>query len=114
MAEKNEKVETVKKEINVAKEANEIGVAIAKILTVSNSALEDGFQAGQDIPTVLMGSYKELTDAIEGSEKVLAEFKKAPVESASGLVMPILEAVQAIRKKAKVAEVQGNVVSKKK
>ncbi|MBF32018.1 MAG: hypothetical protein CL529_12705 [Aequorivita sp.] len=113
MAEKKE-VETVKKEIDVAKEANEIGVAIAKILVTSNSALEDGFQAGQDIPTVLMGSYKELTDAIEGSEKVLKEFKSNPVESASGLVMPILEAVQAIRKKAKVAEVKGNVVSVKK
>lgn len=106
-------VETVKKEIDVAKEANEIGVAIAKILVVSNSALEDGFQAGQDIPTVLMGSYAELTKAIEGSEKVLAEFKKAPVESASGLVMPILEAVQAIRKKAKMGEVAGNAVTKK-
>lgn len=110
----NKELETVKKEIDVAKEANEIGVAIAKILIVSNSALEDGFQAGQDIPTVLMGSYKELTDAIEGSEKVLKEFKSNPVESASGLVMPILEAVQAIRKKAKLGEVQGNVVSKKK
>jgi len=109
----NKEVETKKKEINVAKEANEIGVAIAKILITSNSALEDGFQAGQDIPTVLMGSYKELTDAIEGSEKVLEEFKKAPLESASGLVMPILEAVQSIRKKAKLGEVKGNIVTKK-
>ena len=109
----NKEVKTKKKEIDVAKEANEIGVAIAKILITSNSALEDGFQAGQDIPTVLMGSYKELTDAIEGSEKVLEEFKKAPLESASGLVMPILEAVQSIRKKAKVAEVKGNIVTKK-
>lgn len=113
MAEKKE-IETVKKEISVEKEAHEIGVAIAKILVTSNSALEDGFQAGQDIPSVLMGSYKELTDAIEGSEKVLGAFKSAPIETATGLVMPILEAVASIRKKAKVAEVKGNIVSVKK
>lgn len=110
----NKEVKTVKKEIDVSKEANDIGVAIAKILITANSALEDGFQAGTDIPTVLMGSFKELTDAFEGSEKVISEFKNSPLESASGLVMPILEAVQSIRKKAKVAEVKGNVVSVKK
>jgi hypothetical protein len=101
MAENEEvRTETVKKEIDVAKEAHDIGVAVAKILLTANAALSDGFQAGADIPTVLMGSYKELTDAIEGSEKVIGEFKNSPTEAASGLLLPILEAVQKVRAKA--------------
>jgi len=104
----------IKKEINVEKECHEIGVAIAKIITVSNAALEDGFQAGADIPTVLLGVYPELSKALEGTDGLSEAFKSAPVEAITGLILPIVDAVIEARKKAKMGEVKGNVVSVKK
>lgn len=100
----------IKKEVRVEKEFSEIGVAIAKMITVANSALEDGFQAGQDIPTVLMGTYPELSKALEGIDKLGPAFKADPVASLTGLIMPILEAVQVTRAKSKAGEIKGNKV----
>lgn len=103
----------IKKEIKVEKEFSEIGVAIAKMITVANSALEDGFQAGQDIPTVLMGTYPELSKAMEGIDKLGAAFKENPVASLTGLILPILEAVEITRAKSKAGVIKGNEVVKK-
>lgn len=101
----NKEVKAAAKSVDVAvsveKEFNEIGIAIAKLMETSNSALEDGFQAGQDIPTVLMGSYKELSAAIEGSDKLSDAFKADPVAAIAGIVIPVIKAVQKIRSRAK-------------
>ena len=108
-----EGVVIIKKEIKVEKEFSEIGVAIAKMITVADSALEDGFQAGQDIPTVLMGTYPELSKAMEGIDKLGPAFKENPVASLTGLILPILEAVQTTRAKSKAGVIKGNEVVKK-
>lgn len=107
-------METKEIKVNVEKESKEIGVAIAKLLETSSAAMADGFQAGQDIPTVLMGSYKELSEAIDGADKVGAAFKKDPIAVIEGMLLPILEAVQVIRKKAASGVIESNKVTVKK
>ena len=67
--------------VQVPKELNDVRVAIVKIVESSKKACEDGFQAGQDIPAVVMASYQSLVLAIDGISKVKYEAKHAMGES---------------------------------
>lgn len=94
-----EKVEIVKEEIEVTKEINEVGIAFKKVVEVSIKVMEDGFQAGQDIPTVLMGSYAELTKAIEGADRMPEEAKQEAVKAVMGALVPVSEAIEMLLKR---------------
>ena len=77
-------------------------------------ALEDGFQAGQDIPTVMLGSFKELSDAFAGIDSMDEEAKDESVKAIMGALIPISEAIEMLLKRKKAGEVKGNSVSLKK
>jgi len=52
-----------------------LALLIAKLSQYQTPALEDGFQAGADIPTVLLGVYPELSKALEGTDGLSEAFK---------------------------------------
>ena len=52
--------------------------AIAKVVVVTNQALKDGFQAGQDLPVISVAALMELG-------QVLGEFKNLPEEAKAEL-----------------------------
>jgi len=53
-------MELKKLEVEVSKEAHELGEAIAKLVIATKEALKDGFQVGQDVPAVVMTAFASL------------------------------------------------------
>jgi len=92
-------MELVKLEVEVSKEAHELGLALAKLTVAVKEALKDGFQVGQDVPAIVMTAFAELPKAIEGLDKLDDEAKASPKAFALALALPIGDAVDAILKK---------------
>jgi len=86
-------------ETNVTPEVNDIGVAVKKIMINYKEATKDGFQAGQDIPAILMGSYQDLLKAIEDADKVGEEFNIEPFKASIGVLVPVSEGLEVLLKK---------------
>ena len=61
--------------IEVTKEAYELGLALLEIVKAARIALKDGFQAGQDVPTIVMQSLPHLLKGVEGVDKLPEEAK---------------------------------------
>lgn len=59
--------------VEVTKEAYELGLALLAIVQATKNALKDGFQAGQDVPAILMQSLPALMKGVEGVEKLPEE-----------------------------------------
>ena len=76
------------------KELNELGNALKKVIVATKEATADGFQAGTDIPAVLMASYQDLTKAIEGIDKAGSEIKAEAVKAIVGVLVPVAEGVE--------------------
>lgn len=68
-------VETKEVSVTVAKETHEVFDALAEIVRQAKLALKDGFQPGQDIPAIVLGSFNKLTVALDGMGKVPADLK---------------------------------------
>jgi hypothetical protein len=69
---------TVKKEVEVSKESSEVADAVSALVKSIKEAGADGFQAAQDIPTVVLGNLQSLSTALEGSDKIGDEYKENP------------------------------------
>lgn len=62
--------------VKVSSEAHEVAEAISGLVLSTKKALADGFQAGADMPAVLVENMAKLLKAIEGVEKLPAEAKE--------------------------------------
>lgn len=60
----------------VSKEMFELIQAIVKIIEASKVAMKDGFQAGADVPAIVMASMPAMMVAVGGIDKLPAEFKE--------------------------------------
>lgn len=69
-------MDTVKVELEVAKETYEIGQAVSALLKNAKEALKDGFQPGQDLPEIITKSLNDLFVGISGIEKISGEAKE--------------------------------------
>lgn len=87
-----------------AKETHEIGVAVKGVIAAYKQAVADGWQAGTDIPAILMASYGKLTDAIDGANKIGDEFKGEPVKAAMGMLVPLAQGVELLIEKDEPTE----------
>lgn len=65
-------------EVEVTKEADELGRAVVTLLRVIKQSLADGFQPGQDIPNIWMQSIGALTTGVQGAVNIGNEFKEDP------------------------------------
>lgn len=65
----------MKVEVEVSKEAYELGAGIAKFHAVVKTALADGWQIGQDIPPIMSSALSDLVPAMQGADQVSAESK---------------------------------------
>lgn len=92
-------MEIIKVETEVTKEVYELGCALKAIMVNTKLAVADGFQAGQDIPAILMGSMQDLLAAVAGIEKVDDEFIGEPAKASKAIVVPVLEGVDVLVKK---------------
>lgn len=92
-------MEMQKVEIEVTKEAHELGMAVANLVKAVKASLDDGFQVGTDIPAIVMVAFQELPKAIEGLDKLDDEAKAALKPFIMALVLPITDAVESLLKK---------------
>lgn len=92
-------MELVKIETEGTKEVHEIGLAFKKVMMSYKQAVTDGWQAGQDIPAILMASYQDLAKAFENAEQSGAEFDKAPIKAAMGALIPFAEGLEVLMEK---------------
>ena len=69
----------VKKEVEVTKEANEIAEALVSLVASSKDAVADGFQAGQDIPTIIAANLTNLMTGFDGMDKLTTEAKEKKI-----------------------------------
>lgn len=73
-------VELVKKEVVVTKEASELSDSLVGLVKSGKTALDDGFQAGTDIPVILTENLTGLMNGLGGMEKLGAEAKENKAE----------------------------------
>ena len=71
----SEAIETLKVESEVTKETYEVCDALAEVVKNTKQALADGFQPGQDIPAVVLGSFNKFAAGLDGFMKMPAEAK---------------------------------------
>ena len=66
----------VEKKVNVSKEANELAESVFGLVQSIKKHGEDGFQAGMDVPAVIMENMAKLMKGIEGAGKMGEEAKE--------------------------------------
>lgn len=80
----------------VTKEMLELGEGIKTMLVAIDDALADGWQAGTDIPTILMASYQSLAKAIDNISQASVELKGEPTKAIMGALIPVSEGIEAL------------------
>jgi len=70
-------METITKAVELPKEITEIAAGSANIVVASYKALQDGFQAGADIPAVLTSAVANLPTMVTGMDQLDDEWDQA-------------------------------------
>lgn len=92
-------MEKVTLSVEVPKEAHELAQALVNVVKASKSALKDGFQAGQDLPAILVAAVAQLPVALDGVQKLPEEAKVDPVAFSQAFVLAAAEIVAELLKK---------------
>lgn len=79
-------MEKMKVEVEVSKEAFELGQSLVGIVKAAKQALADGFQPGADLPVILISAVAELPKGIEGVQKLGEESKEVDAFVAAFMV----------------------------
>lgn len=66
----------VKVEVEVSKEAHELGKAVTNVVKAVKEALKDGFDPMTDVPTIVIKSLSELKTGVEGVQHLGSEAKE--------------------------------------
>ncbi len=80
-------IEKKKIEVEVSKEAYELMEGLHGMVKSIQEALADGWQAGQDIPKIVMDSISILMPAVDGADKIPAEAKEELEAFVSGVML---------------------------
>ena len=83
-------METKKIELEVSKESYDLGVCVQKLLSSLGTALEDGWQTGTDLPTVLVSTLGTFPEAIAGADKIDDDFNENPMSTINGVTVPLM------------------------
>lgn len=62
--------------VEVSKEAHELGQGLVKFASAVKLALADGWQVGQDIPVLITAAIAGLVPALQGADKIPLEIKE--------------------------------------
>lgn len=82
----------------VTPEALAIGNALKKILVLAHESTKDGFQPAQDITTVVMGSFAEISKAISNIGTLNEEMKTELGAAIRGIIVPVTEGAESFLK----------------
>lgn len=87
-------MELVKQEVQCEKESLDLGKAIESLMVNLAIAKADGFQAGQDVPAVLLGSLSQLLAAVDGAQKIGEASKENLAVVLAGVLVPTLRGLE--------------------
>ncbi len=76
------------------KEAYELGLALKSYMKNYKVAVADGFQVGQDIPAVLLGSIQETMKGLDNLIKLGEEGKEKPFAMTRSFLIPVTEGLE--------------------
>jgi len=82
---------------SVSKETYEMGLAVAAMIKGVKSALEDGWQPGQDLPVIfssIIGNVAEMVQGVQAAQKENAEDPAAFVTACS---LALAEVISSLR-----------------
>ena len=82
--------------VEVSKELYELGQGLSKVVASVKQALADGWQPGQDLPTIAMAAYADLVPAVQGLDKAgaeLAEDRSAALRAVSLGLSDVVDSV---------------------
>jgi hypothetical protein len=86
-----------KVQVDVSKEAYELGQGVAKFVGALAKALKDGWQVGSDLPVVVAATLGDLVPALQGVEKLPAEAMAETGPFATALFLGVADCVKAVR-----------------
>lgn len=76
-----------------------VGAAFESLLKNYKIAAADGFQAGQDLPAILLGSMQDLMRAVGTADQVDDNFRDDIGQSINGALIPIISGLSLLFKK---------------
>jgi hypothetical protein len=68
--------------VEVSKEVSDLGDAVLGLVTAIKTALADGFQITQDVPSVVMAAISEVPKAMDAMSSLKGDLSQNPKESA--------------------------------
>jgi hypothetical protein len=77
----------MKVEVEVSKEAYELGLGLAKFHAVVKQAMADGWQTGTDIPPIIQSAIADLVPAMQGADQAGAEAKADKQQFANAIYL---------------------------
>jgi len=89
-------------EIEVSKEAYELGSGAARFIKAVKDALADGWETGQDLPLVVSALFAEMA-AIEGVDQLDDEYKEDPAAFAKAVMLGLSDIYGAVKPSEPVA-----------
>lgn len=77
-------VELIPVTSEVPKETHEVWAAVSKLVEQTRIATEDGFQAGEDLAKIVMGSLTDLSKAMDNLKQAAVEHQEDLADSVLG------------------------------
>ncbi len=81
----------IKVEVEVSKEAYELGQGVVAVLKAAKLAAADGWQLGQDLPVIAMAAFGQVA-ALQGVDQIGVEIKEDPAAFAKAISLSIADA----------------------
>ena len=88
----------IKVEVEVSKEAYELGQGVVNLLEVIKKALVDGWDLGVDLPAILVAAVQQLS-AVEGIDKLGEEYDEDLAAFSKAFGLSLADAVKAWKQK---------------
>ena len=90
----------MEKVVRISKETYELGEGISKFIAVCVKATKDGWQYGDDLPSIISSAVSDLLPSLDGVQSIASEFsndQEAFYATVSLIGIEILKAAGAIK-----------------
>ncbi len=87
-------------QVEVSEKAYALGQALTELVKVSKQALADGFQAGQDVPVIVLAAASQVVKVVEGINAAGDELKEDQAAFIAALGLSAKDLAGVLLKKA--------------
>lgn len=83
-------------EIVVDEKVHELFAKLKGFVEIAEKQLSDGFQAGEDVPALVLGAYQNLLPAVAGAKDAVAQFGENTFPALRGATVGAVDVVEVI------------------